>query len=120
MDDIVKRIKTFDPKAFLDALVRFLVKNRLPFTFVDIKDFQDVLYGAQLATSRVQIELPSNDTIAARIQEKYSDMQGDVVRMLAGMNKVSFTVGGWTSPFQDDFLGVTAHWIDQEWKQREL
>lgn len=27
---------------------------------------------------------------------------------------------GWTSPFQDDFIGVTVHWIDSDWKQREL
>ncbi|KAG0058545.1 hypothetical protein BGZ92_007140, partial [Podila epicladia] len=66
MDDVVKRITTFDPKTFLDDLIRFLVKNRLPFTLVDSRDFQELLYKAHLATSRVQIELPSNDTIAVR------------------------------------------------------
>jgi hypothetical protein len=40
--------------------------------------------------------------------------------MFAGVRKVSLTVDGWTSPFQDDFLGITAHWIDDNWIQREL
>lgn len=27
---------------------------------------------------------------------------------------------GWTSPFQDDFLGVTAHWINDDWMPKEI
>jgi hypothetical protein len=33
---------------------------------------------------------------------------------------LSLTVDGWTDPFQKDFLGVTAHWIDDKWIQNEL
>lgn len=34
--------------------------------------------------------------------------------------KVSLTLDGWTSPYSDDFLAVTAHWIDQDWNLREI
>ena len=47
-------------------------------------------------------------------------MQEDIMLMFTGMAKVSATLDGWTSPFQDDFLGVTVHWINNEWRQREL
>lgn len=40
--------------------------------------------------------------------------------MFANVRKVSLTADGWTSPFQDDFLGITAHWIDDNWIQKEL
>lgn len=40
--------------------------------------------------------------------------------MFSDVRKISLTADGWTSPFQDDFLGVTAHWIDSKWTQREL
>ena len=38
----------------------------------------------------------------------------------ATVPKVSLTADGWTGPFQKDFLGVTAHWIDDKWIQKEL
>jgi hypothetical protein len=47
-------------------------------------------------------------------------MEEQVIAMFANVRKVSLTVDGWTGPFQDDFLGVTAHWIDNNWVQREL
>jgi hypothetical protein len=40
--------------------------------------------------------------------------------MFTDVHKISLTADAWTSPFQDDFLGVTAHWIDSNWTQREL
>lgn len=40
--------------------------------------------------------------------------------MFTGVGKVCLTVDNWTSPFQDDFIGVTAHWIDDYWRQKEL
>jgi hypothetical protein len=47
-------------------------------------------------------------------------MEEKVIAMFTDVHKVSLTADGWTSPFQDDFLGVTAHWIDSNWTQREL
>jgi hypothetical protein len=40
--------------------------------------------------------------------------------MLGHVPKIAFTLDGWTSPFQDAFLGVTAHWIDHSWQQKEI
>ena len=34
--------------------------------------------------------------------------------------KLSFTVDGWTSPATQAFLGITVHWIDKQWRLREL
>jgi len=33
---------------------------------------------------------------------------------------VSFTLDGWTSPFQKSFLAVTAHWIDDDWQMQDV
>ena len=41
--------------------------------------------------------------------------------LFSGVEKISFTLDAWTSPFQEEFLGVTAHWIDDAtWQPREL
>lgn len=36
------------------------------------------------------------------------------------VSRVSLTMDGWTSPYQDEFLGVTCHWLDTPWTQQEL
>ena len=39
---------------------------------------------------------------------------------LATVPMVAFTLDGWTSPFQASFLAVTAHWIDDNWEQKDV
>jgi hypothetical protein len=47
-------------------------------------------------------------------------MEAHVKATFSTVPKVSLTADGWTGPSQKDFLGVTAHWIDDKWMQREL
>ena len=39
---------------------------------------------------------------------------------LSGLQKISLTIDAWTSPFKQDFLGVTAYWISDDWKHEEM
>lgn len=40
--------------------------------------------------------------------------------LLSKVPKLCFTVDTGTSPFKDDFFGITVHWINEEWQQREI
>lgn len=40
--------------------------------------------------------------------------------VLEKVPKVAFTIDGWTSPYQDSFLAITAHWIDDDWKHKDI
>lgn len=40
--------------------------------------------------------------------------------MFSSVNRLSFTLDGWTSPFHTSFLGVTAHWLDDQWRHQDL
>ncbi|KFH70213.1 hypothetical protein MVEG_03064 [Podila verticillata NRRL 6337] len=111
--------RIFDPTKFDDLLVRFVVTTKQPFSIVKSSAFQDLLNHATMATDS-QVKLPSNDTMATKTKHKYLEMEEQVIAMFTGIHKVSLTADGWTSPFQDDFLGVTAHWIDGNWTQKEL
>ena len=39
---------------------------------------------------------------------------------LDSVSKVAFTLDGWTSPYQDSFLAVTAHFMDSQWQLRDV
>lgn len=40
--------------------------------------------------------------------------------VLSTVPKVSFTLDGWTSPYQKSFLAVTAHWISDDWQLQDV
>ncbi|KAF9399400.1 hypothetical protein BGZ94_005737, partial [Podila epigama] len=37
-----------------------------------------------------------------------------------GVPRGSFTLDGWTSPFQTSFLGITAHWLSDDWELKDV
>jgi hypothetical protein len=49
----------------------------------------------------------------------YDDYSIRVRSLFDNVRNVSLTLDGWTSPYGDDFLAVTAHWIDETWTMRE-
>lgn len=50
----------------------------------------------------------------------YNETLAIVIADLAAASKVAFTLDGWTSKYQMSFLAVTAHWIDDDWEQRDI
>ncbi|KAG0009430.1 hypothetical protein BGZ82_004024, partial [Podila clonocystis] len=51
---------------FMDALIKFIVSNKLPMTLVEDTTFQSLLNVAQLAQSQEIVRLPSKDTISTK------------------------------------------------------
>jgi len=45
-----------------------------------------------------------------KMQESFQDILG----------KISFTLDIWTSPSTKSFLAITAHYIDKDWKLRNV
>ena len=45
-----------------------------------------------------------------KMQESFQDILG----------KISFTLDVWTSPSTKSFLAITAHYIDKDWKLRNV
>lgn len=66
--NISKQPKVFDPEAFEDSLIRFIVQAKLPFSIVENNGFQELLNQAQMSSTISQIKLPSNDAIAEKVR----------------------------------------------------
>ena len=54
------------------------------------------------------MDLYTNSII--KIQEAFQDVSG----------KISFTIDIWTSPSTKSFLAITAHYIDKDWKLKNI
>ncbi|XP_078447180.1 putative transcriptional regulator tpeD [Wolffia australiana] len=99
-----------------EEFVRFIYDNDLPWRLVKKKSFQRLwFYGTQVVG-----DIPGSDAVKAKAKRMYIDVQGKLVEMFADVSNVSLTVDAWTSQNNIALLGITAHWIDNDWKLCEL
>lgn len=59
---------------FMDALIKFIVSNKLPMTLVEDTTFQSLLNVAQLAQSQEIVRLPSKDTISTKVNQSEASL----------------------------------------------
>ena len=59
------------------------------------------------------------EIVEAHIQETFVKEKAKLKEMLSSVRWVSWTIGGRTIDSHISFLGITVHWIDDEWMLRE-
>ncbi|GBC23981.2 ribonuclease H-like protein [Rhizophagus irregularis DAOM 181602=DAOM 197198] len=65
--------------------------------------------------------IPSADTIKNYIMTSFNDSQKKVASILQNTSsKISFTIDAWTSSNNFSFLGITAHWVTENWKLKSF
>ena len=100
----------------LKGLVEWIIINQRPFTIVEEPKFIDYIH-----TLNPDAILISADTIKRKIMDLYTvniDKMQESFQDILG--KISFTLDVWTSPSTKSFLAIIAHYIDKDWKLRNV
>ncbi|XP_078444856.1 zinc finger BED domain-containing protein DAYSLEEPER-like [Wolffia australiana] len=98
-----------------EELVRFICQATASWNIVCKKYFIRLLrYIAQ-----EEISIPSTRAVKEKAFKLYSELKIGIRARLEGVEKVAITLDCWTSANRISFLGVTVHWIDEEWKMCE-
>jgi coproporphyrinogen III oxidase len=64
-----------------------------------------------------EVKIPSANTVTNRISKIFSNEQDNLRKKFQEISsKISFTLDCWTSKNQKSYLGVTAHWISNNWQ----
>ena len=95
------------------AVAKWIATDCRPISIVEDRGLQNIM---QIATGDPTYRLPSRGTITARINELYGVLKAAKVQLLAGAACVSLTGDHWTSVSNHNYLGVTAHLIDENWE----
>ena len=100
----------------LKGLVEWIIINQHPFTIVEELKFIDYIHILNSNTVLI-----SANTIKRRIMDLYT---ANIVKMQESfqdiLGKISFTLDIWTSPSTKSFLAITAHYINKDWKLRNV
>ncbi|CAH9114483.1 unnamed protein product [Cuscuta epithymum] len=102
----------FDQTAIRRALAEMHIIDELPFRFVDRQGFRKFM---SIACPRFKI--PSRWTIARDIYQIYLDEKLNLKRLFRETTqRVSITTDTWTSVQRINYMCITAHYIDHQWK----
>ncbi|CAG8815869.1 24110_t:CDS:1, partial [Cetraspora pellucida] len=66
------------------------------------------------------VKISSAVTISNKIVKLYNDEQLNLQKKLQEiLGKILYTLDTWTSKNQKSFIGITAHWILENWKLQQ-
>ena len=89
------------------------METTTPFSLLNKKSFLKFLYCLD-----PRYVPPDRKTIRDRIKIEYQANFNKVKDVLQAVSKVNLGSDVWTSIVTDPYLGVTAHYVDQDWVMR--
>lgn len=92
-----------------NALAYWAALDCRPIAVVEDKGLEKVL---RIALSDSTYELPCRKTVTKRVQQLYNSEKGERENLLEKAECVAITGDHWTSVSNANYLGVTAHFID--------
>mgnify|MGYP001807871365 CR=1 FL=1 len=102
------------PLALRQCIGRFVVQSGMSFNCVISRWFRDLVY-----MSGWQQAIPCGETVRNEVMTDLVKTRSAIYELLTGVcnqSKVSLTVDTCDGPNRHDFIGVTAHWIDNHWE----
>ena len=110
-DDMQPEISHFSQEVFEEYLVDWIVGNNQPLSQVESESFKQLLSFLQPG-----LDVMSMSTLNCRILDRFHSKASEMIELFGNLDcKISFTTDCWTSPYNIAFLGITAHFIDQDW-----
>uniref|UniRef100_A0A3P9B7T1 BED-type domain-containing protein n=1 Tax=Maylandia zebra TaxID=106582 RepID=A0A3P9B7T1_9CICH len=95
-----------------NSLVVWIAKNCRPVSIVEDDELREVICAA---SGDVCYNLPSRGTIVSRLHTLYEDQRAQQSSKLVQVRNVALTGDHWTLVNNDNYLGVTVHFIDNDW-----
>lgn len=108
--------KAWTKERFWELITQWMIMSSIAFNEVENFYLQECFLYC-----RDEAELPCADTVRNMVDKAYKEMQPKVRAMLAAApGKLAFTTDEWTSPNTLAFKCITVHYIDSQWRLRNL
>lgn len=92
------------------SLARMCIKDNRPFSIVEDEGFSEFIWDLN-----PKFKLPTRWTVARDCLKIYADEAKSLKSLLKGQ-RVSLTTDTWTSVQNINYMCLTAHWVDKDWK----
>lgn len=96
-------------------MVKWVSIKLLPFNF-----FDDDLTQNFFKILNKEISVPKKDLLRNKVLSQYEVGKKIYCIFKKIITKISFTIDGWTSVKNKSFYGITAHFIDENWRLQSV
>ena len=113
-----KKYEAKHPKQLLvtDALVDFVAEDLMPLRLVESLRFQKLLKALD-----PQYSLPSRKHLSTTLlTKKYEQLKAHIKSRLRSVSTVNLTIDLWSNRQMRSYLGITAHYITDEWELEHI
>ena len=88
-------------------------KRQRPISIVEDEGLENLI---RVFTGNSSFSLPSRSTIKSRVDSFFVDLKEDIQQDLCHADYTDFTCDYWSSLSNENYLGMTAHYIDAAFK----
>lgn len=103
-------IHEFSQERCRKSLAKMCIKDNRPFSIVEDEGFSEFVWDLN-----PRFKLPTRWTVARDCLKVYTDEAKMIKNLLKGQ-RVSLTTDTWTSAQNINYMCLTAHWVDDNWK----
>ncbi|KAI5313276.1 hypothetical protein L3X38_042450 [Prunus dulcis] len=105
--------RNFNKDDCLDACIRMVVRDELPFSFVEGEGFSEFC-----SVICPQFNPPSHRTLGRRFLEMYPKMK-EKLKVDLRSHRICLTTDTWTSVQNVNYMVLTAHFVDSDYKMHK-
>lgn len=103
---------TFDMRKLRESIAQWVMMHDFPFNVVEDEGFNLMMRTANPEWKKIARQTCKNDCMLVYEQEKKK-----LKKLLAKVSKISLTTDLWKSKTQQiEYMVVTGHWVDSDWK----
>src|SRR6266542_458379 len=112
---IQAKLLTKEQLSFLyKKVLNFIIEDSQPFYILESKSFKKLLLALHTF-----FEMPTEEALDKLLDFMFDDGQTFLKNIFEDIEKISLTTDFWTSRGQHDYIGVTAHWISNDYSLKE-
>ena len=118
--EITSKCKPMDQAKYdsiTNSLAKWIAMNCRPVNIVTDSGLQVVI---RIAAGNKAYTLPSRPTVVSRIDLLFASTKSEVETEIQAAVNIALTIDYWSSVANESYLGVTCHFVNNDWKYRSL
>src|SRR5256885_2157873 len=95
-------------------VLKFIIEDSQPFYILESKSFKELLLSLHPF-----FEMPTDKALEKLLNQMFNSRQTKLKKIFKYVKKISLTTDFWTLRGQHGYIGMTAHWISDDYNPKE-
>src|SRR4051794_38040215 len=98
-----------------NKVLKFIIENSQPFYILESKSFKELLLSLYPF-----FEMPTDEALEKLLDQMFNSEQTKLKKIFEYVKKISLTTDFWTLRGQHENIGMTAHWVSDDYNSKKL